>query len=94
MTEWFAKFGVMKALMTDNWGEFNADEVREITSILNVQLCTTSGESPFQNGLCESVHAITDMMFFVCVEVLRPSQPIWVMSSAVNLPNHTFAGQA
>ena len=35
---------------------------REITSILNVQLCTTAGESPFQNGLCERVHAITDMM--------------------------------
>ncbi|MCG7877703.1 MAG: transposase [Candidatus Thiodiazotropha endolucinida] len=62
MTEWIGKFGVMRALMTDNGGEFNADEVREITSILNVQLCTTSGESPFQNGLCERVHAITDMM--------------------------------
>ena len=30
---------------------------------------------------------------FVCVEVLRPSQPNGVMSSAVCLPNHTFAGQ-
>ena len=28
----------------------------------------------------------------VCVEVLRPSQPIGVMSSAVSLPNHTFTG--
>ena len=62
MIEWIAKFGVMKALMTDNGGEFNADEVIEITSNLNVQLCTTSGESPFKNGLCERVHAITDMM--------------------------------
>ena len=26
----------------------------------------------------------------VCVEVLRPSQPNGVMSSAVSLPNHTF----
>ena len=26
---------------------------------------------------------------FVCVEVLRPSQPIKAMSSAVSLPNHT-----
>ena len=26
--------------------------------------------------------------------VLRPSQPNGVMSSAVSLPNHTFAGQA
>ena len=31
---------------------------------------------------------------FVCVEVLRPSQPSGVMSSAVSLPNNTFTGQA
>ena len=31
---------------------------------------------------------------FVCVAVLRPSQPNGVMSSAVSLPNHTFTGQA
>ena len=31
---------------------------------------------------------------FVCVEVLRPSQPNAVMSSAVSLPNHMFTGQA
>ena len=28
------------------------------------------------------------------VEVLRPSQPNGVMSSAVSLPNHTLTGQA
>ena len=31
---------------------------------------------------------------FVCVEVLRPSQPHGVMSSAVSLPSHMFTGQA
>ena len=31
---------------------------------------------------------------FVCVEVLRPSQPNGVMSSLVSLPNHIFTGQA
>ena len=30
----------------------------------------------------------------VCVEVLRPSQPNGVMSSAVSFPNRTFTGQA
>ena len=30
----------------------------------------------------------------VCVDVLRPSQPNGVMSSAVSLPNQTFTGQA
>ena len=62
MTHWIGRFGVMGALMTDNGGEFNSNEMREVASILNVTLCTTSGESPFQNGLCEKVHAITDMM--------------------------------
>ena len=40
----------------------------------------------------------TDIFFLFlhkfCVEVLRPSQPNGVMSSAVSLPNHTFTGQA
>ena len=31
---------------------------------------------------------------FVCVEVLRPSQPSGVMSSVVSLSNHMFTGQA
>ena len=30
---------------------------------------------------------------FVSVEVLLPSQPNGVLSSAVSLPNHTFTGQ-
>ena len=30
----------------------------------------------------------------VCVEVLWPSQPNRVKSSAVSLPNHMFTGQA
>ena len=41
--------------------------------------------------LCRDPHAI---LGFVCVEILRPSQPNGVMSSAVSLPSHTFNGQA
>ena len=37
---------------------------------------------------------VIHFVLFVCVEVLRPSQPDGVMSSAVSLPNHTFTGQA
>ena len=33
---------------------------------------------------------VCDIVLFLCVEVLRPSQ----LSSAVSLPNHTFTGQA
>ena len=39
-------------------------------------------------------HFFIMLRVFVCVEVLRPSQPNGVMSSAVSLPNHTCTGQA
>jgi hypothetical protein len=62
MTKWIGVFGVMNSVMTDNGGEFNSDETREVSSILNIEVCTSAAESPFQNGLCERVHAVTDMM--------------------------------
>ena len=36
----------------------------------------------------------TFVVYCYCVEVLRPSQPNGVISSAESLPNHTFTGQA
>ena len=55
-------FGKMKSVLTDNGGEFNSDELREVRPTLNIQVCTTSCESPSQTGLCERVHAVTDLM--------------------------------
>ena len=37
---------------------------------------------------------ILEEVLFVCVKVLRPSQPNGIMSSAVSLPSHIFTGQA
>ena len=62
MKNWVRVFGVMGALMTDNGVEFSSEEMREIASIFNIRLCTTAGMSLLQNGLCERVHAVTDMM--------------------------------
>ena len=47
--------------------------------------------------MCKNIwrtHFIFFFFFFLCVEVLRPSQFSGVLSSAVNLPNHTFSRQA
>ena len=44
--------------------------------------------------ICMKCQNLLKETIFVCVEVLRPSQPNGVMSSAVSLPNHTFTGQA
>ena len=40
------------------------------------------------------IHFLCSFFFFFFFEVLRPSEPNGVMSSAVRLPNHTFTGQA
>ena len=44
--------------------------------------------------MCKFYFVIGIFFVFVCVEVLRPSQPTGVMSSAVSLPSQTFTGQA
>ena len=41
-----------------------------------------------------SLQLALSAVFLFCVEVLRPSQPIGVISSTGSLPNHTFTGQA
>ena len=55
-------------------------------------------KGPFLHIVCHiKINTLELPMYhilFVCVEVLWPSQPNGVMSSAVSLPNHTFTGQA
>jgi transposase InsO family protein len=60
LMNWIGVFGVMKNIHSDNGGEFNNDEMREVASLLNVRLHTTAAESPWQNGLNERNHYITD----------------------------------
>ena len=48
----------------------------------------------FYNALFNFQIPVCWFCLFVCVEVLRPSQPKGVMSSAASLPNHKFTGQA
>ena len=42
----------------------------------------------------QNVLTISQNCLFVCVKVLRPSQPNKVMLNMVSLPKHTFTGQA
>ena len=62
MTNWISIFGVMEKMMFDNGGEFTAQEMTEVASYLNVEILTTGAESPFQNGLNERIHSVTDSM--------------------------------
>ena len=80
--------------------------LRELASDLSTPLATLFNQSVHQAEVPISFKIAyvcpvpkvgddaSDACLFVCVEVLRPSQPNGVMSSAVSLPNHTFTGQA
>ena len=63
-----AGWGVMEGIIFDNGGEFNNSEMREVASILNIQLSSTPAESPWINGLCERNHQITDQMLEILTE--------------------------
>ena len=58
----------MKSILTDNRGEFSVGEIREVSSVLNIKVYPTAAYSPFQNGLCERIHAVTDNMLIKLVD--------------------------
>ncbi|XP_066914214.1 uncharacterized protein [Clytia hemisphaerica] len=84
-----AGYGIMSSIVTDNGREFNADEIREVSSILNIQTITTAAESPFQNGLCERNHAITDIMLLKLKEQC-PRTPIDVLLAWANTSRNSL----
>ena len=61
-------FGIPKAILNDNGGEYTAAELREVKRIINMVDLTTEAESLFENGHCEMNHAIIDSMLERMVE--------------------------
>ena len=71
MKSWIGVFGTMNAVLSDNGGEFNNELIREVASMLGVELLTTAAYSPWSNGLCERVHAVIDTI----IAKLREENP-------------------
>ena len=71
-----------------------ASHKSEMTNILDPDQTPQNAESDKGPHCLHYVQEFLSVCLFVCIEVLRPSQPNGVMSSAVSLPNHTFTGQA
>lgn len=78
MNQWIGTFGVMDEILSDNGGEFNSEETRDVASVLNLKVNTTAAESPFQNGLCERIHAVTDTMLLK-LEAQYPNTPVEIL---------------
>ena len=61
MLNWVGSgYGVIKSILTNNAGEFSADEIKEVSSVLNIEVRISAAYSPFQNRLCERILAVTD----------------------------------
>ncbi|XP_024125019.2 uncharacterized protein LOC112144625 [Oryzias melastigma] len=50
---WISVHGAPKRIYTDNGGEFNNEEVRNMAESFNIETKTTAGYSPWSNGLLE-----------------------------------------
>ena len=74
LKRWVGIFGIMGKVLTDNGGEFSADEIKDVGSLLDVEV-TTGAESSFQNGLCERVHSVTDNIL-AKLQVQYPKTPV------------------
>lgn len=55
---WIALFGAPSEFFSDNGGEFNNSQMRELCDLYNVKFMCTAAESPFSNGICERSNAI------------------------------------
>ena len=72
MVMWMgAGLGSPKKFITDNGGEFANREFLDLCENVNVEVCSTAGESPWQNGLCERNHAVVDR----CLEKILEDDP-------------------
>ena len=78
----------MEAIPSDNGGEFSSDEMREVASVLNVEVCTTASQSPFRNSLCERIPAVTDAKLLRLVKQ-SPKVPVNVLLCWANMAQNS-----
>ena len=60
--DWISIFGTPKLFLSDNGGEFNNDIFREMGEQLNINVKTTSAESPWSNGIVEKHNGVIGNM--------------------------------
>ena len=59
---WIGIFGTPNLFLSDNGGEFNNDEFREMGEQLNINIRTTGAESPWSNGIVGKHNSVIDNM--------------------------------
>ena len=78
-------YGAPNNILVDNGGEFYNSKFKDMCNNLNIRMYASAAESPFQNGLCERNHAITDKI----MEKMMDENPSLTVSKALSAA--TFA---
>ena len=85
LTKWVgAGYGLCKKMKFDNGGEFSNAEIRELSDCLGIEIKTTAAGSPWQNGLCERNHTVTDR----CLEKILDENPTLPLDVALAYANN------
>ena len=58
LQHWVSLYGSPRKVLSDNGGEFNNEQFRDMAESSDIQVMTTAAESPWSNGLCERHNAI------------------------------------
>ena len=86
LQHWIALFGAPNKILSDNGGEFNNQELQDMSENLNVEILTMAAESPWSNGVCECHNAVIgDMVTKIVTETKCPLEI--ALTWAVNAKN-------
>ena len=92
-TSWISLFGSPRKILSDNGGEFNNSEMRDLGEAFNIKIMTTSAESPWSNGVCERLNAVLGSSVDKIVEECNCDLSValsWAVSSRNAL--NTYSG--
>ena len=53
LKHWIVLFVAPNQFLSDNGGEFNNELYKEMAELLNIEVLSTAGESPWSNGITE-----------------------------------------
>ena len=87
---WISTFGCPGRILSDNGGEFNNDDFREMGEKLNTRITTTAAESPWSNGINERHNGLLGEMVIKTMEDTNCSLDIavsWAVSAKNTLSN-------
>ena len=90
LQRWIALFGAPNKILSDNGGEFNNQELQDMSKNLNIEVMTTAAESPWSNGVCGRHNAVIgDMVTKIVAETKCPLEIAlaWAVNAKISLHN-------